>query len=78
MSLRIGTNAASVLLDSNSVCDWESALEKYDVALAQVVEDKKRSSLVTLDTWWRSEYPIALQSRKDEHHHHLPLKHLMN
>lgn len=64
MTPRPGVDQAARFFNECSVCsEWKEVLAKYDLALQFVATKKKSDQLVSLDTYWRHEYPQQVQKQ---------------
>ena len=64
MAPRPGVDQAARFFNEVTVCsEWAEVLTKYDVALQLVAKKKKSDQLVSLDAFWRHEYPQLFQQQ---------------
>ena len=64
---RPGTEAASAMLQEESLSKWKAVLQQYDDAVERVARHKKTSELINLDAWLWKEYPLLVKSRTPFH-----------
>ena len=64
MAPRPGVDQAARFFKECADCsEWDAVLKKYDIAIQLVATTKKSDQLVSLDTFWRHEYPQLVQKQ---------------